>query len=80
MPWAALRVGLSGRDWASEWLDLLQQFGLPGTDFVLLAPSLDFTAFKQRIANFYDAQAALRILLMYDGTPATEAVTYSCHS
>ena len=34
-PWAALRFGFSGRDWAAESVDVLAEAGLPGEDFVL---------------------------------------------
>ena len=33
--------GLSGKDWAGEWLMQLYEFGLPGLDFIMLAPSVE---------------------------------------
>ena len=33
VPWAALRIAVSGRDWALKWLEILSHHGLPGKDF-----------------------------------------------
>ena len=46
----------------------------------LLAPSFDFTSCRQSIPNFYRVQSALRMLFLYSGMSADEAVTFSCHS
>ena len=63
--WAALRIGVSGRDWAVKWLEVLSYHGLPGQDFVILAPSHDLKSFKDAVANFYHCQSMLRTLLMF---------------
>ena len=80
IPWAALRRGFTGRDWAGAWLKQMAAYGLPGVDFLMAAPSTDYSSFKDSIANFYHAQAALRALLVLDGMPEVEAMSYSCHS
>ena len=80
VPWAALRIGVSGRDWAVKWLDVLSHHGLPGKDFVILAPSHDLKSFKDLVANFYHCQSMLRTLLLHSGFTASEAMTFSCHS
>ena len=80
VPWAALRIGVSGRDWALKWLEILSHHGLPGKDFVILAPSHDLKSFKDLVANFYHCQSMLRTLLLHSGFTASEAMTFSCHS
>ena len=80
VPWAALRIGVSGRDWALKWLEILSHHGLPGNDFVILAPSHDLKSFKDLVANFYHCQSMLRTLLLHSGFTASEAMTFSCHS
>ena len=62
-PVAALRIGWSGRDWASQFIRVLARHSLPGQDFLMLACSSDFKYFSNRIAGFQDAQIALRTLL-----------------
>ena len=37
VPWAALRVGVSGRDWGRAWVDAMAECGLPAVDFLLFA-------------------------------------------
>ena len=80
VPWAALRIGISGRDWAFKWLEVLTYHGLPGKDFVILAPSHDLKSFKDAVAKFYHCQSMLRTLLLHSGFTASEAMTYSYHS
>ena len=80
VPWAALRIGVSGRDWAVQWLEMLSHHGLPGKDFVILAPSHDLKSFKDLVANFYHRQSMFRTLLFHSGFTASEAMTFSCHS
>ena len=48
VPWAAFRIGVSGRDWAVKWLEVLSYHGLRGKDFVILAPLHTQTEIKQR--------------------------------
>ena len=81
-PVAALRMGWSGREWAAEWLSVLSAANLPGSDFVMLAMSVDCAEFTNRIAGFQDAQMALRTLLQLPpiGLQAMESLTYSEHS
>lgn len=78
--WAALRVGLSGEDWGRAWLEALRSQNLPGSDFVISAPASSWASFRSRPADFYDAQAAMRVLLVRSGMDKAEAMTYSCHS
>ena len=78
--WAALRIGVSGRDWVLKWLEILSHHGLPGKDFVILAPSHDLKSFKDLVANFYHSQSMLRTLLLHSGFTTSEAMTFSCHS
>ena len=80
VPWAALRIGVSGRDWALKWLEILSHHGLPGKDFVILAPSHDLKSFKDLVANFYHCQSMLRTFLLHSGFTSSEAMTFSCHS
>ena len=44
--WAALRLGLSGRDWGAAWVAAMQQAGLPREDYVILAPDRQWSHFK----------------------------------
>ena len=80
VPLAALRIGVSGRDWAVKWLAVLSYHGLLGKDFVILAPSHDLKSFKDAVANFYHCQSMLRTILLHSGFTASEAMTFSCHS
>ena len=79
-PWAALRRGFLNKDWGSSWLAELAKNELPGKDFVLRAPNSTWTGFQGRIADFHDAQAALRALLVLTGLSLQEAMSFSCHS
>ena len=80
VPWAALRVGFTGRDWGSAWLSELAAAGLPGEDFILKAPNSSWTSFANRIADFSDGQAAMRALLVKAGMTVKSVMEYSCHS
>ena len=80
VPWTALRIGVSGRDWALKWLEILSHHCLPGKDFVILAPSHDLKSFKDLVAIFYHCQSMLRTLLLHSGFTASEAMTFSCRS
>ena len=79
-PWAALRQGFANVDWASSWWDALQEAGLPGKDFLVWAPAPLWSGFSERIAEWHDAQAVLRSLLVISGLPLADAMQYSCHS
>ena len=80
VPWAALRIGFTGRDWGSAWLSELAAANLPGEDFILKAPDSSWTSFANRIADFSDGQAAMRALLVKAGMTVQSAMTFSCHS
>ena len=80
VPWAALRVGFTGRDWGSAWLSELAAAGLPGEDFILKAPNSSWTSFANRIAVFSDGQAAMRSSLVKAGMTVESVMEYSCHS
>ena len=80
VPWAALRIGVSGRDWAFKWLEVLSHHGSPGKDFVILVFSRDLKSFKDLVANFYHCQSKLRTLLLHSGFTTSDAMTFSCHS
>ena len=63
-----------------KWLEILSHHGLPGKDFVIVAPSHDLKSFKDLVANFYHCQSMLRTLLLHAGFTASEAMTFSSHS
>ena len=65
VPWAALRTGLSGRDWAAEWLRVLHSVDLPGGDFITLGINASGTDFAPRIAQFHDVANSMRMLLTF---------------
>ena len=44
-PWAALRSGFTNTDWAGNWVQQLEELGLPKDDHVLLAASRDACSF-----------------------------------
>ncbi len=77
--YAAPRQGVSKRDWPPAWLAVMEEFGLPGSDFLLLAPNVSFTAFTNRVAVFSDIQAGYRLLLQTTGMPAEESLNSSLH-
>jgi len=80
VPWAAHRIGRTQRDWGKKWLDEQSAASLPHSDFVMFAPTGDWSGFKDRIADFYDAQASLRALLVRGGMTLDDAMQFSCHS
>ena len=79
-PWAALRVGLTGSDWAGEWVSCLEDNDMPGEDFVVLAVSRDLTRFTQRIGAYSDGVNTLRALLVLDGMEPKVALQFRLHS
>ena len=79
-PWAALRVGLSSKDWGAAWVKALAEHGLPREDYIMYAPDASWKGFRRKPADFYDAQTAMRAILMDNGMPQSEAMTFSCHS
>ena len=81
--WAALRRGFSDVDWAEPWLDELHSCGLPAPDFVIKDSDKAMSSFLDRPASFYDAQAAMRVLLVACSSlnfSVAEALRFSCHS
>jgi len=79
-PWAALRVGLTGIDWAGEWISCLEENDMPGEDFIVLAVSRDMTRFTPRIGTYGDGVNTLRALLVLDGMEARDAMQFTLHS
>jgi len=79
-PWAALRIGLSGIDWAGEWISCLEESDMPGEDFVVLSVSRDLTRFTSRIGTYSDGVNTLRALLVLDGMEPKDALQFTLHS
>jgi hypothetical protein len=79
-PWAALRIGLTGIDWAGEWVSCLEENDMPGEDFIVLAVSRDMTRFTPRIGTYGDGVNTLRALLVLDGMEAKDAMQFTLHS
>ena len=67
VPWAALRCGLTKRDWAGRWMKALSKGGLPGEDFILHGCSRDFTTLRPRVASYSDGVNCMRMLLVSSG-------------
>ena len=82
VPWAALRVGFSGRDWGAHWMGELAQQGLPGEDYILLAADFKGMAWLPRIANYYDMANAMRMLLLIPplAFSGEQALSFTPHS
>ena len=78
--WAALRVGISARDWGAEWLAVLAEVDLPAKDFILKAPTPDLRGLTERIASYDNVACVMRAILMMTGMSAGEAVRYTPHS
>lgn len=79
-PWAALRIGFSKTDWASSWVEVLSDAGLPGDDYVLRAVSRDASRFTRRIAGYNDGVCMMRTLLILSGMEADAAIKLTLHS
>ena len=81
LPWAACRRGITGRDWAAEWLEELARSGLPGPDFAVNAPSTDGRRWMPRIAEHQDGNRMLRLLLTMPpiGLQPSKAARYCFH-
>ena len=77
--WFCSRVGLEG-DWAEPWLGELASQGLPGPDFILLAPNTSFDGWLQRPAEYHDIRRGLHFLLHISLHFSVEdAVVYNPH-
>jgi hypothetical protein len=79
-PWAALRKGFSGKDWADHFIRVLESCGLPGPDFLVVAPQSDFGGFTEKIATHPDALRAMRALLVLSGLDTASALEFTLHS
>ena len=78
--WFCSRQGLCG-DWASSWMEELAVEGLPGTDFILLAPNSSYDQWLDRPAEYADFRRAVHFLLGFClNLPLEEAVLYNPHS
>ena len=81
MPWAAVRAGVCGCDWAPAWITQLAAAGLPGPDFVLNAATRDGTRWLPRVAQHADANSMLGLLLTLPphSLEAREAASFNFH-
>ena len=79
-PWAALRVGFTGVDWAAAWVDVMAEHDLPGPDFVVKSLSRNMVKFTPRIGTYNDGSSALRALLVFSGMNAEDALQFTLHS
>ena len=81
-PWAAFRNGFTNSDWAGNWVQQLEEVGLPKDDHVLLAVSRDGCNFSptNRVAGFNDGIAMMRHLLIIAGMEPSVALTFTLHS
>ena len=81
-PWAALRVGFSGKDWASHWLRELAEDDLPGLDFTLMAPNSKFSDYTSTIASHHHFANVQRALLTMPpiSLSVRDALTFIPHS
>jgi len=78
--WAASRLGLTMDDWAGPWLEEMAKCGLPGEDFLVVAPNVSLTAWTSRPAQYADFSRALHLLLMvYGGETPETVVGYTPH-
>ena len=78
--WFVTRHGLSG-EWATHWLQLLGQEGLPGLDFVLWAANSAGGAWLQRPAEYHDLRRLLHLILHAEcGLLLEDAVLDNPHS
>ena len=77
---AAAREGLTRNDWAGPWLSELNESGLPGEDFILLAANVTMDAWLQRPARYHDFSRALHLLLMvYAGEKPEDVINFTPH-
>ena len=78
--WSALRSGFLERGWASAFLKELNAFGLPGPDYLLLAPKTDLLGFTKSPARWGDAERGIHAAFIDVGVQIDEAISYSLHS
>ena len=79
--WAAARKGLAVDDWAAPWMEELFSCGLPGADFIVLAPNSTLDEWLPRPAEYRDFSRALHLLLMlYGGESPRSVIEFTPHS
>ena len=77
--WVCARMGLGG-DWASKWMKLLADEGLPSGDFILWAPNSSYDGWTHRPAEYHDLRRALHFVLhCHCGMELRTAVEYNPH-
>ena len=81
MPWAAVRMGICGSDWAASWTSQLGAAGLPGPDYILNAATRDGTRWLPRVAQHADANRMFNLLLTLPphSLEPSEAASFNCH-
>ena len=77
---AALRVCLSGQDWASTFEHEMSMCGLPGVDFFMPLPTTNFNGFTRSHATWSDCAGALYAVLLLTGMEAESVMLYTPHS
>ena len=79
--WFTPKMGFSGKDWTTPWVQELLASELPGTDFLLKGVNSACDAWCERPATYADARRVLHLVLMaYCGHSAEEAVEFNPHS
>ena len=77
--WFCSGVGVQG-DWATKWMEALACEGLPGQDYILLAPNASFDAWLDRPAEYSDIRRALHFIYhVYCGMGLDKAAAYNPH-
>ena len=81
-PFQATAMGVASTKWAAKWLEVLGEQGMPGVDYILQGANSRFTQWLPRVAEYSDAERALRVLSMLPplSFSADEAVQYMWHS
>jgi hypothetical protein len=78
--WYAPRIGFSGVDWASEWIEQLWSVGLPGDDFLLLGVNSAGDVWSDVPATYGDVRRMLHLVLMSQfNLRAVDAVEFNPH-
>ena len=74
------RQGIKG-PWADDWMRELQLAGMPGDDYIMMAPNATYDEWLGRPAEYHDIRRGLHFLLSIQlGMPIQEAVEYNPHS
>ena len=78
--WAATRQGYTRNDWAGPFMQQLSENGLPGEDYLVLAPNVTLDAWTNRPAVYHDFHRALQLMLMvYAGESPASVVEFTPH-